>query len=417
MSLLNKLKAREVGTGRGNLPPMLNVAVQVLGFEGDRIRGVRLDTNEEVTAHLRDLSDDDRARLKKERPAVEKFVCDKGYYEKRLSVCESEEERKETLKGISNKTEPGGVVMFEGVYVDKNKELSARWATCISRWTNANMVLPKAMVRINPTFVREGENGKQTSYNVSATILDIDAAIKVKDGAALRGALVEAFGAQGIANGAGVMVRYMEGDQVIPMEQMLGSKAIEGKKNAAGFDEREFYTPEEAADHFLKSENGQMLASWDGEGAVVEVVPTLTVRMGSAAKEQMLGKDTKWTDKQGVDHVVTGDERLRNFGKRFALANGSRGFTECVVSFQEPKGTASPIFTVIEPYSFKPTFVPAVGVATANIAMSQNAVDSLARMEDGAVDQPASAQGEFGGVDLNEFNDAPSAAKRSGPGL
>lgn len=419
MSLVSKLKNRELGgAGTGERSPMENLAVKVTSYEDDRVIGVRLDTGEPVRVALRQLDAETKAALRKDRPEIADFVADKGYYDRKLSVCDNDKERAETLAGIKNKTEPGGVILFDACFLDKKTgEISSRWATCLSRYEDGAHVLPKALARVNKTYAKEGQNGEPTTYNATVTVLDIDSSIKVANGAGLQKALADAFAANGILNGAGVMVRVQEGESVIVMEQMLGNHKVEGVTNEAGYQEYAFNAPSDSADYFMKSENGQALAGWDGQGAVVEVIPTLTLRMGQATKAAILAKDSTYTDRTTQEvKTVTGDQRLRNNGKRFTLPNGTRGFTECAISFFDPKGTSSPVFGTIEPATTKPTFVPASGIKTANIQPTGAAIEAMSKVEDGAIEHAGGVDGN--GIDLEEFGDTPAAAKRSsGPGL
>lgn len=418
MSLIKNLKSREFGSAGGQRAPMLNLAVQVESYDGDRVVGTRLDTGEPVRVFLRALSDADRANLKKPRPEIADFVAAKGYYEKKLAVCDTAEERAELLRGIKNKTEPGGVIMFDACYKDKSGEYSARWANSTSRFENHCNVITNAQVRANRTYVGQGRDGGNR-YNVSITVANVNAAVRVNDGAALRDALVKAFEENGMPNGAGVMVRVSDGEQVVVMEQQLGIKKVEGEKNEAGYQLYEFRTAEESADYFMKTENGKELASWDGgSGLTVEVVPTITMKMGSFTKSAILGKSSEYTDREtGEVKTVTGDQKLRDFGKKWALPNGQRGFTPCVVSFAAPQGVNAPSFMVVQPTTTQPVVMAAQVLETAHIKPSGPLADTL-RVEAsrGAVEHAAGPVGD--GVDLSdydpaEFEDAPAAAAQS----
>lgn len=371
-NLFSKLKSREMGQGSGERTPMANLMVQVEKVVDGALHGIRLDTGEPTVVRMRALSEEDAAKLKEERTEFSTMMVEKGYYERKLSVCDNAEERANVLQGIKSKVEPGGIVQVDACYEDaKAGGLNCRWANVVSRWEGHNQVMCGAIARINKTYARAKENGG-TDYDVTLTVADVASAIKVNGGKELHAALAKAFDENGHV-GAGVMVRAAAGDQVVVMEQRRGSVKVEGKVDA---DNRPVYvprTPEDSADYFMNGENGQVFSQWDGtDGMVVEVIPTIAMRLGSKTVSGMLAKATKWKDEAGVEHTRSGEDRVLAFGKRHELKDGSRGFAPCNITFIPPSDDYtgnSVTFLRCVPTSTRPQMVSAAGIHTANIAI------------------------------------------------
>lgn len=432
MSLLQKLQQATKSEWK---PKAHNIAVQVTGYDGEKVLGIRLDTEEEVVASLRPLGTEEAARLSKPRPEIKDFACEVGYITKKLAVFESKEERGEFMKS-QKKVEPGGVIMFQNAEV-KGNEIVGKWAVSMSRFAESDasqahrVVLADKQVRLNTTYTKTEPGTNKKDYYVSATVLDVDGAVKVGSKEELAEKMAQAFQANGILNGAGVMLRYFEKgadgvDQPVIKEFALGRSKVG--------ENYQFNDPVARAQQILaEDEFGKALAEGfaPGEGVTLEVLPTLRASLSPMAIENMV---------KASHEVITGKDDAGNFlkanisGDQYVSESRNsstwrvfsdnpkypkRGFIASAIAL-EFNGDYDPMFTVLSPVDIGRRATAAEWVKTANIepVRPKFVKEAEKKMDAEAPEAHGAAGGDFPVPDPDEFNDAPAAARRSSqPGL
>lgn len=397
MSAFNKFKD---GVGKSAVKEsMRNVALRVTGYSQengrDLVHGVDIETGQEVSAFLRPLPEDVAKSLRMPRPEVPDFVAEKGEIENILSSV-PESMRRAVASGIKSKTEPGGVIILENVFEDKKAggALSARWMTSAFKYEGSAQIMSGVMARINPARVIDEDSKK---VRQTATLMLPDEAKKVNSAGELTGALVNALSAK---NGAAAMVRVSDGASVLVAEISRGFfKALDNNgveiKDESGAPVYVQRSAEETADVFLKSEVGKAAVECADGDLAVEVIPMLTMAMGSATKAGIT--------KESLDPLMQYDRAYR------VPAAGKNGFARSVVVFYPNKGdSGSPhAFTLIKPTLSRAEVLIPEGIPTANISVASPVVKvdhpSIER------DQPVydhSAAGIPEVTDLSDFEGA-----------
>lgn len=401
MSAFDKLKQVVAKSQKQESPR--NVALRVTGYateDGrDLVKGVDLETGEEVAAFLRPLPEDVAKKLRKPRPEVKDFKAEKGEISSILGSL-NDEMRKQVARGIHSKTEPDGVIILESAFKDKNAggALSARWMSSAFKYDGSAQVLSGVMARVNPPVVLD-EDSKRVRQ--TATLMLSDQAQAVSSGGELTAALVEVLSAK---NGAAAMVRVSDGVSVSVVELNRGftkEKDAQGKE-VKGADGKPVYiqrTPEEVAAYFVGTDAGKAAVDCAAEGLKVEVIPMLTMAMGSATKAAMT--------KEGLDPIMQFDRPYR------VEAAGKNGFTPSIIVFYPNKGDEGGLhaFTMIKPTLTRAEVLVPEGIPTPNIAVSSPVVK---------VDHPSVANEELashdavGGLpeiaDLSDFEADPTPA-------
>lgn len=358
-NLFDQLNTKPARSQNNN--PAENFLVQVTGYPdtptGKVIAGIRMDTGQEVKVFLRDLPDAVKARLRNPRPEVANFVVEAGYFKRKLGVCDTDEERAQMMKGIANKTEPGGVIRVEQGFVDKKADgmVSARWITAASKFEGDAQVIPRALVRVNRCYVHESGSGGEKTYSQTLTVVNPNTAKKVETSDDLVSHLQAALDND---NGSVAIVRAGRGEKVLSFEVRRGAV-----QNEAG--DWSLRPVAEAVNNFLASPNGETLAAVvanQEEGVTVEVIQAMDMALGSATKSALLNK---------------GEDKLINFDEHWRLANGRNGFADCYVVFTPNKGSGNHVFMQVGTISTSPTFVEASAIPTAHIAVSNPALEKV----------------------------------------
>lgn len=387
------------------------VALRVSGYEEVAGRhfvlGTDMETGESVKAYLRDLPADQAAKLRKPRPEIKDFVAKKGEIEQMLNAIADSALRRQVASGVKNKTEPGGVIILDGVFFDeKAGALSSRWANSASKYDGAALVLPNAMARVNP--LRSKERDGKTTHTMTVTLLDVEAATLVGSQGELAAQLGEALQHP---NGAGAMVRISDGSSVATVEVRRGFKKLENGE----FVQR---TAEEVVNYFLGTDRGKAAAECaDDDGVKVEIIPTITMAIGSATKAAKL---------------QNGVEALQNTDRAYRLADGKNGFAETVVVYYPNTGEAGGmhVFSQVSPVCSHGPFLPPEALTTKNIAgVDSPLVKTTHPAEAAAVAEGAVAEPEVVQVNLDDYEVAepgvqavppaarPAARPRTGLGL
>lgn len=436
MSLLQKLQQTVKSEWK---PKAHNIPVKVTGYDGDKVLGIRLDTEEAVVASLRPLTAEEAARLKEPRPEIKDFTANIGAITKKLAVCDTKEEKGEFLKS-TKKVEPGGVIMFQQAEI-KGDQIVAKWAVSMSRFgpnteneeqPDHRAVLANKLVRVNPTYVNTDPTTQQKKYVVSATVIDVESATKVSDRAQLAETIAAAFQANGILNGAGAMVRYFEKgedgvDVPVIRELYLGRTKVG--------EDYQFNDPLERAKQLLAEDDFcKVLAEGfePGEGVVLEVIPTLRASMSPKAISNDLNKSHeiitgKNPDGSYVKGKIPGEQYMnesRNSGTFHVFSDNpkrvKRGFIPSSISL-EFNGDYDPMYVVVSPVDIGRRAVAAEYVKTANIEPVRPKFVKEAEAKEAETNTPAAdaAGQDFPVPDPDEFSDdAPGAARRSrAPGL
>lgn len=369
------------GAAKTERAPTQNIAVRIVGYDQTAtppvFKGTRMDTGEEVSVFLRDLPADTVKKLRQPRPELKDFDVPKGYYARKLAVCDTPEERRELLAGLKSKTEPGGIVVFDSVYPDATTGLlSARWANSASRYDGAASV-GQAMVRVDPLVVRADESGEVKSVTQTITLADVANAQRVSSPQDLASVVADAF-ARG--SSAAIMVRAESSGEVKVIEQDRGFKKGDDDK----------YAPrpvDEAVAFFLNSPNGKLLTDIlkSPEGIKIEVVPLAKMVMGSYTKSVLQSKN-----------------KLGDFDKAFRLANGENGFTECLVTYRDSPGDGPGAFLDVKPITGRPTFVAASGLRTEAIALKDPSLAKPTPAAEADLAPPAASAGPADSIDLHD---------------
>src|SRR5260363_388902 len=246
----------------------------------DAVTGVRLDTGETVTVVLRPY----QGPLKAPRAEVKDFATLEGEISKVIQSVSSDEMRKQVLKGMRAKTEPGGVILVQRAYTERDTGIvSAGWLQSAAKYADHCTVVGNVMLRMDPVRYRE-QAGESHAY-ASANALATDKSQRIKSAAPLSAALMEAFSGGNESLGgptAGrpiALIRLSDGNTQRAIEMALpGGKDPETNEYTLS-------TPSSAAAAFLSSPNGKQAAQLAGDPEIgVEVIPGSRFSLGPQAK-------------------------------------------------------------------------------------------------------------------------------------
>lgn len=347
MSKLNAIQER-IG-GSKELPATENFALQVSGYtkdvkDRDAITGIRLDTGEEVTVVLRAYKSD--KPLKAARAEVKDFVSKEGEISTLMNNLPTDEMRKQVLKGMKAKTEPGGTIIVQRAFTESDTgTVNAGWLQAAAKYADHCQVVSDVLLRVDPVGYVE-RDGRQVGY-ANATALMPQAAQKVNSADELKAALKEAFSGVSTIKGRPIaLVRLSDGDV---------SKAVEFalpvKKNKET-NEYKVATADEAVDAFLASQSGKQVAQLAGDPDLsIEVVPGARVSLGSQAKASF-------------ENGAAGLEQV-NRAYRFTKSDqADTGFARSYMVLHSVEG--GQVFSSAEPLSNKPALFHPRDVQTVN---------------------------------------------------
>ena len=278
-----------------------NVALQVTSYDlvQDTTTGIRIDTGDEVTIKLRPPN----KPLSKPRGEPKFWSAQSG----------------------KMATQPGGVILFEGVY-RYPEGLTARWGTSISHSAQQAEV-----------FIAHAKTIVSQANKFGLEIVRADAATPVNSVEAARAAIIDAISHSKFAS---ALVRCSNGKETYTHE--VRRAKLENKQ----FVDR---TPEAAADDFFATaEFGRTLAEEFGNvdpDFVAEVIAGERIYMGPDSQSKLGDKETfqRW-NRMGADI----------------------GYAKAIIAVRRhPEGGA--YFTHYQPTSTMPALYPINGIPSPNI--------------------------------------------------
>lgn len=352
MSKLNAIMER-VASSKDS-PGTENFALQVTGYEKDvndrdSIMGIRLDTGEDVSVVLRPYKG--TTPLKAARAEVKDFQAKEGEISALMKALPDDQMRKQVLKGMKAKTEPGGTIIVQRSYVERDTGVvNAGWLASAAKYPGHAKVLPNALVRVDP--VRYVQRDGRDVAIASATVLDAEQATKVKSLEELEQVLQRAFEGGMAAQGRPLaLVRLSDGSQ---------TKAIEfGLPVAQNEDKFSYVTPAEGVEAALKMKVGQQIKELVGDPDItVEVVPGSRISVGPQARASYE------TSKGGLAHINRSYRHNRE-------DSAETGFTRSYIVLHEVEN--GDVFSLAEPLSNKPILQHPRDIATANISSAPTA--------------------------------------------
>ncbi|CCD28941.1 hypothetical protein CAGGBEG34_190113 [Candidatus Glomeribacter gigasporarum BEG34] len=338
----NSSTARRPATG--------NFALRVSGYTQDdqgrdAVTGVRLDTGETVTVVLRPY----QGPLKAPRAEVKDFATLEGEISKVIQSVSSDEMRKQVLKGMRAKTEPGGVILVQRAYTERDTGIvSAGWLQSAAKYADHCTVVGNVMLRMDPVRYRE-QAGESHAY-ASATALATDKSQRIKSAAQLSAALMEAFSGRNESLGgptAGrpiALIRLSDGNTHRAIEMALpGGKDPETNEYTLS-------TPSSAAAAFLSSPNGKQAAQLAGDPEIgVEVIPGSRFSLGPHAK-------------LSLENSAGGLERINRAYRFKKDVPDETGFTPSYIVLHAVPG--GHVFSTAEPLSNQPPLFHPREIAT-----------------------------------------------------
>lgn len=345
MSKLAAINESVAGSKR-ELPATENFVLQVTGYttdakNRDAVTGVRMDTGEDVTVVLRPYKGD--RPLAAPRAEVKDFVAKEGEVSSLMRNLPSDEMRKQVLKGMKAKTEPGGSILVQRAYVESGTGVvNAGWLQSAAKYSEHCTVLGQVMLRVDPVAYF-GRNGVQVSSS-AATAIAPERSQLVTSAEELNTALEAAFtGMPGVNARPVALIRLNDGGE---------SKAIEFPLPVKRKDDGEYVeaTPRQAVKVFLGTASGKAIAQLAGDpDLTIEVIPGARISLGSQAKASF----EKGTN--GLEQV----NRLYRFTKG---DQSETGFTPSYVVLHDV-GDAQ-VFSTAEPLSNKPALFHSRDIST-----------------------------------------------------
>ncbi|MBC8641683.1 hypothetical protein IAG25_33190 [Caballeronia sp. EK] len=348
MSKLAAINESVPGSKR-ELPATENFVLQVTGYTQDEkgrdaITGLRMDTGEDVTVVLRPYKGD--KPLKSPRAEVKDFIAQDGEISNLMRNLPSDEMRKQVLKGMKAKTEPGGSILVQRAYVEPSTGIvNAGWLQSAAKYPEHSAVLGNVMLRVDPVAYAE-RNGVQVSSS-AATAIAPERSQLVTSAEELNAALEAAFtGLPGVNARPLALIRLNDGGE---------SKAIEFPLPVKRNEDGEFIkaTPRQAMKVFLGTDSGKATAQLAGDpDLTIEVIPGARISLGSQAKASF---------EQGAN----GLEQVNRL-YRFTKADQSEtGFTPSYVVLHDV-GDAQ-VFSTAEPLSNKPALFHSRDISTKHL--------------------------------------------------
>lgn len=335
MSKLSAIQER-IGGSKSDLPATENFALQVEGYtkdskDRDAITGIRLDTGEEVTVVLRPYKSD--KPLKAARAEVKDFIANDGEISTLMNNLPTDEMRKQVLKGMKAKTEPGGTIIVQRAFTESETGVvNAGWLQSAAKYAQHCQVVGDVMLRVDPITYRQRD---QKPFS-NATVLFPEKSEKVVSAADLKSAVKLAFGGVGSLSGKPhLLVRLSDGSESRAIEYSLPNVI----DKVTGAFVREF-TADEATEAFLASNHGKQVTQLVGDPDItVEVIPGTRFNLGSQRMASLLNG-------AGIEEV----NRAYRFEKG---EQGKTGFTRSYLVLQDAKGGGQ-VFSHAEPLSNKP---------------------------------------------------------------
>lgn len=349
MSKLAAINESVAGSKR-ELPATENFVLQVTGYttdakNRDAVTGTRMDTGEDVTVVLRPYKGD--KPLAAPRAEVKDFVANEGEISNLMRNLPSDEMRKQVLKGMKAKTEPGGSILVQRAYVESGTGVvNAGWLQSAAKYSEHCTVLGNVMLRVDPVAYAE-RNGMQFSSS-AATAIAPERSELVRSAEELSAALESAFtGMPGVNARPVALIRLNDGGE---------SKAIEFPLPVKRNEENGEWikaTPRQAVKVFLGTDSGKAIAQLAGDpDLTIEVIPGARISLGSQAKASF----EKGTN--GLEQV----NRLYRFAKG---DQSETGFTPSYVVLHDV-GDAQ-VFSTAEPLSNKPSLFHSRDIATKHL--------------------------------------------------
>lgn len=342
MSKLDAIQESASSTEKREWSTTENFALQVVGYGQDSkgrdaIKGIRLDTKEEMTVVLRPY----KGVLKAPRADVKDFVAEEGEITKKLKKLPDDEMRKYVLQSIKAKTEPGGTILVQRAYREEDGTINAGWLKSASKYPEHNQVIEKIMLRVNP--VTHKERGGKPYACASATALFPKKAQRVCSVDELSEALQTAFkGADDIKGHPLALVRLADKE---------GAKAIEYSlpvQQNPNTNEYMYATPSQAAKLVLATDMGKKIAALASDSTVlIEVIPGTRIGLGPQTKASFENNEK---DLEKINRFY----RFSGFpGFPESKLKEKTGFTESYLVLHSTKGGGQ-VFSAADPLSSKP---------------------------------------------------------------
>ena len=274
----------ETENGRLPKPPAVNFALLVTGYgqdekQRDIVKGMRLDTGEDVSVFLRPY----QGVTKAARSEVKDFVAADGELSAVMKALPTEEMRRQVLKGIKSKTEPGGTVIVQSAYpADKNGLVNAKWLVAAAKFADHCKVAPNVMARIDS----RPEKVNVEDWTPTVTVISPRKSQRVNSEDELKVALKAAYeGLDSVKGQPVALVRLSDaGGNPKVVEDRLFTKLNPAHLADPSQPKVLKDTPEAAVERFF-AVHGPRLARFIGDPDItLEVIPGSRINMGPQAK-------------------------------------------------------------------------------------------------------------------------------------
>lgn len=303
MGLDNIRKAAATATraGSGNSEQIsFPFEVKSYDLEHGVIKGVRLDTGDDVSVRMREDAFSSGREYK--RPEVKDFASDP---------------RKSKVA-----TDVGGTLRADRCYQEPDGTWNAGWIAVMSHTKDEARILVGVASLENPApFVRGGEDA------IRARIMVSDSALLAEDRSSMSGAIAEILGEDTPYNAAALRIVDQDGD-ADAIEVRAHWEKQEGAPSIKDGDK--------AAANFLATAVGAAIADVVENGASVEVIPMLVLTAGKSTFANM---------KKGI-------ESGRSHNEAYKMGDGI-GWQDSVIAIRSYESSGSLYFTEVAPVGRK----------------------------------------------------------------
>lgn len=295
MSILTKLKTKQSAN-----QAMENVAVQISAYEGEFFFGIRIDTGEEIKVKLRDFN----TNSKFARPTIKSF-----------------QSQGNTHCAI------GGVILFDGCYIEADGVYSAKWASVLSSEKGKAFVV-SGMARLSSGMSASNKQWMKVDYIKPG-------ATPIEDEAQFVTVVTQGLNPATKHSNPFVMIRITDSDGERAMLYANVSK-YKGKENYM-----ETMSAEDSFKEFAAGENYPVLIEGLNDPSVkIEVAHAVSIFAGPATLNNYFNNDSEKTRLE-AHYLVNGTDDEGNESFYY-------GYTDSIVTMRT-HGDGTPFITHIKP--------------------------------------------------------------------
>lgn len=345
--------------GRSALPPTENFPLLVTGYgqdgqNRDIVKGMRLDTGDEISVALRAYRG---PTLKAPRAEVKDFVAAEGEISAIMKSLPTDEMRRQVLKGIKAKTEPGGTIIVQRAYTEsKTGIVNAGWLQSAAKYADHCKVAPNVMVRVDPPVHKR--DGERETSSASATVIAPQKAQLVKSEDEFKDALKAAFeGLEDVKGRPIALVRVSDGTNAKAIEYPLPVKRNPDYAEDKTQPQYLTATLGQAAAKFLQDQGEQFKALIGDPDLKIEVIPGTRVQIGPQAKASFENKNDGLDAVNAAYRFVKDDPKEAGFTPSYMIlhAVGEKQVFSAVELLSNKPALYHPRDVATSAYQGKPT--------------------------------------------------------------